>query len=111
MKTEPEVKNNHLIFGILMVIVAAAFTLLSAIVPVGDSSNFPGRAYRFAQFIMIQLQRIFPNQYGFVKQAQYWLKKLSEFLDTVVVSQSQQDYQRRATDKRNTEQELARNGK
>ena len=96
----PQIKDTHLIFGLLMVILAACFTLLSGIKSRGDSSNFAGQAYRFASFITIQLQRVFPQQYRFLKNAEHWLTQFLSWLKVVVPSQTKQDqYNRRATDK------------
>lgn len=95
MEREPQIKSDHLIFGILMVILAACFTLLSAIKPKGDSSTFSGQAYRFASYIVIQLQRVFPQPYRLLKNAEYWLTKFLEWLKHVVPSQANEDRRQR----------------
>jgi hypothetical protein len=113
MKTEDgvEIKENHLIFGLIMVILAACFTILSGVKPNGDSANFPGRTYRFADFIVIQLERIFPRQYTFIKTAQFWLDKFSAWLKDILPSQTKQDEYKRREGDRATKQNITSNGK
>jgi hypothetical protein len=78
-----------------MIILAACFTLLSGIIPKGDSSTFSGQSYRFASYITIQLQRVFPQHYRFLKNAEFWLTKFLEWLKAVVPSQAGEDRRQR----------------
>lgn len=99
-ENDPQIKNDYLIFGLIMVILAACFTLLTGIKPKGDSSDFPGKAYAFSRFITGQLKRVFPQHYGLLKKGQYWIGKFSAWLGIVLPNQTDQDsYNRRQSDK------------
>jgi hypothetical protein len=113
MKTEDgvEIKENHLIFGLIMVILAACFTILSGIKPNGDSSNFPGRTHRFADFITTQLERVFPHQYNILKVAQFWIDKFSAWLKDILPSKTKRDEYKRREGDSVTKQNITNGGK
>jgi len=97
------VKVRYLTFGILMAIIALVFTLLEGIKVEGDSSNFFGRIVRLSEYFTINLERVFPNQYKFIKAAELWLERLLNFIRRIPTGAKQDQYRRRAEDKRTRE--------
>jgi hypothetical protein len=98
MMEKTKVKTGNLIFGILMIILASAFTLIVSITPAGDSANLAGRAYRFAEYIISMLERIFPAQYEFAKKAEVFLEHFLYLIRKVTKSENSREARDHAVD-------------